>query len=171
MWRRVLWVAAIVVIVAALAWTEIAHRVSWNSVMEISLKGSIHSQSSAPAPSDSGRAEVSIQDLIRAVDAARNDKRIVGLVVRIGSGESAWSEFQELAPHIESFRNSRKLSICAVSENYSDDREDEVESLCDETLGPNARPDDVDDLLDERLGDDNWISLGLAVYLKEIRHQ
>lgn len=130
--RVILWIAAIVLVAGAVAWVEFTHRVPWNSVLEIDLSGDIEEQRPESTSSLLADNILVLHELTDAVDTARDDKRISGLVVRIGSVDAGWAKIGELAAHIEAFRKSGKSSICLLEDDYNDNRAYELAAACDQ---------------------------------------
>src|SRR5580704_3140788 len=109
--RRILWIVAILAVVAVVGWIEWTHRVPWNSVLELDLTGQIEEQRPASASSLLSGDILVLHELTDAVDAARDDKRVAGLVVRIGDVDAGWAKIQELSAHIAAFKKSGKPSV------------------------------------------------------------
>ena len=53
-----------------------------------------------------------LHDYVDAIDSARSDSKITGLVVKIGPLETGWGKLQEIRAHLVEFRSSGKPSIC-----------------------------------------------------------
>ena len=53
-----------------------------------------------------------LQDYLDAIDSARTDSRITGIVVRIGPLQTGWGKVEEIRTHLLAFRKSGKPSIC-----------------------------------------------------------
>jgi protease-4 len=84
-----------------------------NSVLVIDVSGEIDEQ----RPPDvfgslTGRSALVMHDYVDAIDSARNDPHIDGLVVRIGPLETGWSKLEEIRSHLLAFQASGKPSIC-----------------------------------------------------------
>jgi protease-4 len=134
--KRILWIVAILAVVAAVGWIEWTHRIPWNSVLELDLTGQIEEQRPASASSlvsgvFSGDILV-LHELTDAVDAARDDKRVAGLIVRIGDVDAGWAKIQELSAHIAAFKKSGKPSICLLEEDFNDNRAYNIAAACDQ---------------------------------------
>lgn len=134
--KRILWIVAILAAVAVVGWIEWTHRIPWNSVLELDLAGQIEEQRPASASSVvsgllSGDILV-LHELTDAVDSARDDKRVAGLVVRIGDVDAGWAKIQELSAHIAAFKKSGKPSVCLLEEDYNDNRAYDIATACDQ---------------------------------------
>jgi protease-4 len=134
--KKVFWIVGVFAAVAIVGWIEWTHRIPWNSVLEIDLTGQIEEQRPESASSVvsglfSGDILV-LHELTDAVDAARDDKRVAGLIVRIGDVGAGWAKIQELSEHIAAFRKSGKPSLCLLEEDYNDNRAYNIASACDQ---------------------------------------
>jgi hypothetical protein len=171
------------VCVAALAGTavrlELRNRVPWNSVLEINLSGEMEGQrgvsGASVIPANSSSDAVTESDLARAIDAARDDKRVGGLVLRIGNAGVGGSEHVatdiswELAAHIAAFRKSGRAAVCVGAEEDGDGV-GVIAAACDLWLSKGVITDeDVDDYFDTKFGEDNWSAIEVRDYLKKAR--
>jgi protease-4 len=112
--RRAIIIVFVVLFFAAIIWAVVRpHRLIGKSVLVMDVNGNIQDQSplSALAALTGNQASV-LQDYIDAVDSARTDRRITGLVVRIGPLSGGWAKIEELRQHLLAFRNSGKPNIC-----------------------------------------------------------
>ena len=103
--------ALVVVLVLWAAWRP--ERLDNHSVLVIDATGSIDEQH----PTDllgslTGRKPAVLHDYVDAIDAARTDSRITGLVLRLGSLDTGWAKLEELRAHLLAFQTSGKPSIC-----------------------------------------------------------
>ncbi len=130
--KGILWTVVILAAVAAIGWGEWTHRVPSNSVLEIDLDGQIEEQRPASASSILSGDILVLHELTDAVDSARDDKRVAGLIVRIGDVDAGWAKIQELSAHIEAFRKSGKPSVCLLEEDYNDNRAYNIATACDQ---------------------------------------
>ena len=53
-----------------------------------------------------------LHDYLDAIDTARTDSHIAGLVVSIAPLRTGWGKLEEIRAHLLSFRRSGKPSIC-----------------------------------------------------------
>lgn len=63
--------------------------------------------------------EGSLRDVLDALEQARTDKRVKGLVVRLGGHEPGFAEAQELRAAVERFRNTGRFAL-AFSEGFGE---------------------------------------------------
>ena len=103
--------ALVVVLVLWAAWRP--ERLGDHSVLVLDASGSIDEQ----RPTDllgslTGRKPAVLHDYIDAIDAARTDPRITGLVLRLGSVDTGWAKLEEMRAHLLAFQTSGKPSIC-----------------------------------------------------------
>jgi protease-4 len=112
--RRAIVIIFVVLFFAVIIWAAVRpHHLMGKSVLVMDVNGSIQDQNplSAFAAFFSNGPSV-LQDYIDAVDSARTDPRITGIVVRIGALSGGWAKIEELRAHLLAFRNSGKPNIC-----------------------------------------------------------
>ncbi len=108
-------------------------RISANSVLVMDVNGSIEEQRPVNWLGAFNGTRIPVQhDYVDAVDAAYNDPRIRGLVVRIGPLETGWAKLEELRDHLIGFRNSGKPSICFLGYDGIGNPEYYLASACKE---------------------------------------
>jgi len=112
--RRGLIIGLVIVFIVLVIWTAVKPaRLSPNSVLVINAGGEIYEQRQPDLWSAFSDANVPVlHDFLDAIDAARTDSRIVGLVVRIAPLEAGWGKLEEIRAHLLEFRESGKPSIC-----------------------------------------------------------
>jgi protease-4 len=130
--KKIFWIVLMLAAIVAVCWVEWTHRIPWNSVLEIDLTGQIEEQRPASASSLLSGDILVLHELTDALDSARDDKRVAGLVVRIGDVDAGWAKIQELSEHIAAFRKSGKPSICLLEEDFNDNRAYNIASACDQ---------------------------------------
>src|SRR5580704_4895748 len=109
--KKIFWIVLMLAAIVAVCWVEWTHRIPWNSVLEIDLTGQIEEQRPASASSLLSGDILVLHELTDALDAARDDKRVAGLIVRIGDVDAGWAKIQELSAHIAAFKKSGKPSV------------------------------------------------------------
>lgn len=107
--------------------------ISSNSVLVLDLSGSIQEQ----RPVDFSNALFGSQTLVLheitdALDAARTDSRIKGLVVRIGPLDTGWAKLEEIHSHLLAFRASGKPSVCYMGYDGEENPEYYIATGCDQ---------------------------------------
>jgi protease-4 len=106
-------------------------RVAPNSVLQIDLSGPIEEQ---PAfgfmGSLFGGNIVVMHNVLDAVDAAKTDSRIEGLVVKVYNPEARWAKLQEIRQHLIDFRSSGKPSLCLLGGDFNPNRDYFVSTGC-----------------------------------------
>ncbi len=106
-------VLAVVFILIAMAALRPTKVIEGKSVLVIDAQGDIEEQHSPDVLSAiSGSTTPVLQNYIDAIDAARTDPHITGLVVRIGPLDTGWAKLEEIHSHLIAFRSSGKPSIC-----------------------------------------------------------
>jgi protease-4 len=103
-----------------------------NSVLVIEAAGAIEEQ----RPNDffsalSNTKTLVLHDYLDAIDQARNDSHISGLVVRIGSLQTGWGKLEEIRSHLIDFRKSGKPEICYLGHDGVGNPEYYLASACD----------------------------------------
>jgi protease-4 len=88
-------------------------RMMSNSVLVIDASGEIPEQRTPDIFSalNGERAPV-LHDYLDAIDSARTDSRITGIVVRISPLATGWGKLEEIRSHLLQFQKSGKPSIC-----------------------------------------------------------
>lgn len=112
--------------------------ISSNSVLVLDLNGSIEEQRSADLSSVFfGSRTLVLHEINDAIDSARTDPRIKGLVVRIGPLETGWAKLEEIHSHLLAFHASGKPSVCYLGYDGEENAEYYVATGCDQVwLGP-----------------------------------
>src|ERR1700676_5362243 len=88
-------------------------RLGSNSVLVIDADGSIEEQPPASfLDSLTGNSVLVLHDYLDAIDSARTDPRISGIVVRIAPLSTGWAKLEEIRAHLLRLRTSHKPSIC-----------------------------------------------------------
>jgi protease-4 len=120
------------------AWKPV--RLSTNSVLVIDAEGAIEEQrapSFLGALTEIGRPV--LHDYLDAIDSARTDSRVTGIVVRIAPLETGWGKLEEIRTHLISFQSSGKPSICYLGYDGIGNPEYYLASACKEIwLVPSA---------------------------------
>ena len=80
-----------------------------------------------------------MHELTDAMDTAKSDKRIAGLVVKITSLDAGWAKIEELRTRLADFRASGKPSICYLHGDVITNREYFLATACEKVwLVPTA---------------------------------
>jgi protease-4 len=88
-------------------------RLPSNAVLVIDADGEINEQRAPDFFADlSGGGAPVLHDYLDAIDAARGDSHIRGLVVRVAPLATGWAKLEEIRAHLIEFRKSGKPSIC-----------------------------------------------------------
>lgn len=112
--RRAIIIGALVLFFVLIAWVAFKPAsLSGKSVLVVNATGKI--QDRRPLSilgAFAGRSPRALQTYIDAIDSARTDRHISGLVVRIGPLNTGWATIEELRSHLLAFRRSGKPSVC-----------------------------------------------------------
>src|SRR5215831_7892603 len=96
--RRALVIASVILVFVLLVWAAARpSRITISkSVLIIDAQGDIGEQRSTNLLSAFGGGPTPVlHDYLDAIDAARNDSRITGIVVRMGSLDTGWAKLEE----------------------------------------------------------------------------
>jgi hypothetical protein len=166
--------AFVALAIAVVVWLEMRNRVVFNAVLEIQL-GAIAEQKDAKGAEANARPavmldEAEVRDMERAMDAGRNDQRVVGLAILIGKVEASPANLKEIAAHMMAFRKAGKPAACVLDEEDEDNLANSIAVGCDKRIGtgPDA-DDDVTEYFDGKFGDENWSRIELRAYLRQVR--
>ena len=115
-------------------------RLPSRGVLVMDLAGQIEEQRAPDIFSAfSGFSVPVLHDYVDAIDAAANDSRITGLVVRIAPLETGWGKLEEIRAHLLRFRKSGKTSICYLGYDGIGNPEYYLASACQQVwLVPTA---------------------------------
>lgn len=110
----------LVTIAALLAGRFVAKRVPTGTVLEVDLDGGVVEKPATDLPGRlTGRNAVVLRDVADALDRARDDERVVGLVARVGNGGLSVAQAQELRDAVSRFRAAGKRTV-AYSESFGE---------------------------------------------------
>jgi len=88
-------------------------RLPSNAVLVIDADGEINEQRSPDFFADlTGGGPPVLHDFLDAIDAARGDSHIRGIVVRVAPLATGWAKLEEIRSHLMEFRKSGKPSVC-----------------------------------------------------------
>jgi len=133
--RRAIIISVVVVlfllILSAALWRPAKMPLS-KSVLVMDAEGEIREQRPLSVlGAFSGSSTPVLRDYVEAIDAARNDSRITGLVVRIGPLDTGWAKLEEIRTHLLAFRRSGKPEICYLGYDGIENPEYYLASACD----------------------------------------
>ncbi len=111
----------VVVIIGATVWFMRQHEetLPGSMVLNLDLDDPLSDQPSADAFATLLGREASVRDVVDALDRARTDPRVKGLIVRIGGAEPGFAKAQELRAAVERFRSSGRFAL-AFSEGFGE---------------------------------------------------
>lgn len=103
------------------------------SVLVIDAAGAIEEQRAVDFFSAlNGNSTPVLHDYIDAIDSARTDPRITGIIVRVAPLETGWGKLEEIHAHLLEFRKSGKPSICYLGYDGVGNPEYYLASACKE---------------------------------------
>jgi protease-4 len=154
-WRTRRAVIIIMVLLALVAFgfaMRSEERVPTNSVFLLDVDGTIDEQRPfSLSASLSGNSVPVMHDYVDSIDAAAQDTRVRGMVVRIGPLDTGWAKLEELRSHILGFRGSGKPSICYLGYDGIGNAEYHLASACDKVWMVPTAPLVVHGMLAEAL--------------------
>ncbi|MBI3663373.1 MAG: signal peptide peptidase SppA [Acidobacteria bacterium] len=127
------WLFLAVLFVAVLIVSAVSGRLAKNSVLLVDLSGPIEEQKPQGifAQLFGGKVTV-LHDVTDAIDTARNDDKIAGLVVKITTPDAGWAKLQEIRSHLLAFRKSNKPSVCYLHSDLVMNRQYYLATACDQ---------------------------------------
>jgi protease-4 len=130
--RRAIVIIVLFVFVILIIWaaSKPGVRVASNSVLVIDAAGQIEEQRVPDFFSAFNGTVPVLHDYLDALDNARTDPRITGLVVRIAPLETGWAKLEEIRNHLLAFRASGKPSICYLGYDGIQNQEYYLASAC-----------------------------------------
>ena len=142
--RRTLVILLVIAAVVLLIWIvphwtfTSSETISPNSVLILDLNGTIEEQRATDFSSILlGSRALVLHEINDAIDSARTDPRIKGLVVRIGPLETGWAKLEEIHSRLLAFHASGKPSVCYLGYDGEENAEYYVATGCDQVwLGP-----------------------------------
>ena len=132
--KRAIVICIVILFFVGLIWVAAkpAHLQS-NSVLVIDAAGAIEEQRSEDLLTAlSGNSTAVLHDYLDAIDSARTDSRITGIVVRVAPLETGWGKLEEIHAHLLEFRKSGKPSICYLGYDGVGNPEYYLASACKE---------------------------------------
>ena len=151
--RRALVIGVLLVFLVLLFWTAwTPQRLASNSVLVIDADGSIEEQvpPSLFGPLTGNPAPV-LHDYLDAIDSARTDSRISGIVVRIGNLSTGWAKLEEIRQRLLTYRSSHKPSICYLGYDGIGNPEYYLASACGQIWLVPSNPVDIRGMMAEAL--------------------
>jgi protease-4 len=132
--RRAIVIVTVILFFAVLIWAvSKPARLESNSVLVIDAAGDIEEQRAVDFLSAiSGSSVPVLHDYIDAIDSARTDSRITGIIVRVSPLETGWGKLEEIRTHLLEFRKSGKPSICYLGYDGVGNPEYYLASACQE---------------------------------------
>jgi protease IV len=125
-------VAFFVLIIYAASRSGGGARIASNSVLVVDTEGAIEEQRPVDFFSAlTGERIPVLHDYLDAIDNARTDSRITGLVVRIAPLATGWGKLEEIRAHLINFRKSSKPNICYLGGDGIGNAEYYLASACE----------------------------------------
>jgi protease-4 len=124
--------AALFVVGLALV-ISLSGRLPSDSVLIVELDGLIEDQRpSGLAAQLTGPWVTRLDHIVDAIDTAKSDDRIAGVVVRIAEPDLGWAKVEEIRAHLLDFRASQKPLVCYLAGETPTNREYLLATACSE---------------------------------------
>ncbi len=130
--KKRFWIAVLVLVVVGSAAVKISRRLPSKSVLVLEVGGAIEEQRPSGEHPIAAPSVTLLHDLTDAMDTAREDSRITGLVAKISPLEAGWAKVQEIRAHLLAFHKSGKPNICYLGEDLPGNREYYLATACDQ---------------------------------------
>ncbi len=149
--RRAIVIGILIVFLVLIVWAAAKPtRLSSNSVLLIDASGEISEQRSATLlglfEDDSTPV---LHEYLDAIDAARTDSRITGIVVRLAPLDTGGGLLEEVRAHLLSFQSSGKPSICYLGYDGIGNPEYYLASACSQIWLVPSNPVDIRGMMAE----------------------
>src|SRR6202167_1340235 len=132
--RAIVIILVLIFLVGLMIWSasKPGLRIASNSVLVMDASGQIEEQRAPDFFSAFNGTVPVLHDYLDALDQARTDSHITGLVVRIAPFETGWGKLEEIRAHLLQFRDSGKPSICYLGYDGIQNPEYYLASACKE---------------------------------------
>ena len=131
--RRAIVIGVLILFLALIFWAASRPaRLGSHSVLVIDAEGSIEEQRGADFLGSFTGGTPVLHDYLDAIDSARTDSRITGIVVRIAPLSTGWAKLEEIREHLITFQTSGKPSICYLGYDGIGNAEYYLASACRE---------------------------------------
>jgi len=142
---RKLWIGLVILAVLGITvYLARTGRVSPGSVLVIELTGPVEEQKATGFLGTLlGGDIVVLHQVLDAVDAAKTDSRVAGLVVKVNSPEARWGKLEEIREHLMDFRASGKPSLCLLGGDLNANRDYYVATGCSQIWIVPSAPLDI----------------------------
>jgi protease-4 len=139
--RRAIVIGLLILVVGLILWAaRKPAQPAANSVLVIDAEGNIEEQRGPDfLGALTGIGAPVLHDYLDAIDSARTDSRVAGIVFRIAPLETGWGKLEEIRAHLIAFQTSGKPSICYLGYDGIGNPEYYLASACKEIwLVPSA---------------------------------
>jgi protease-4 len=128
-----IWLFLVLLFVVVVIVSAVSGGVAKNSVLLVELSGPIEEQKPQGIFAQLFGSKVTVlHDVTDAIDAAREDNKIAGLVVKITTPDAGWAKLQEIRAHLLAFRKSNKPSVCYLHSDLVMNRQYYLATACDQ---------------------------------------
>jgi len=129
--RKVSTILIIVVVLAVTIYLARSGRIPAGSVLLIDLSGPVEEQKPTGfLAALFGNDILVLHNVLDAIDAAKTDPRVTGVVMKIYNPEARWGKLQEIRQHLVDFRASGKPSLCLLGGDFNPNRDYFVATGC-----------------------------------------
>ena len=151
--RRAIVIGFLILFIVVIIWAAARPmRLASNSVLLIDASGEITEQRSPGLFGlfDDDSVPV-LHEYLDAIDAARTDPHIAGIVVRMAPLDTGWGKIEEIREHLLSFQSSGKPSICYLGYDGIGNPEYYLASACSQVWVVPTNPVDIRGMMAEAL--------------------
>jgi protease-4 len=127
------WLFLIALFIVFVIVTALRGGLSSHSVLLIELKGPVEEQKPQGLWAQLFGPKVTVlHQVTDAIDHAKSDDKIAGLVVKISMPQMGWAKTQEIRSHLLAFRKSNKPSVCYLHGDLILNRDYYLATACDQ---------------------------------------
>ena len=131
--RRTIVIGVLILFLVLIFWAAWRPaRLGSHSVLVIDAEGAIEEQRGADFFGSLTGGTPVLHDYLDAIDSARTDSRITGIVVRIAPLSTGWAKLEEIRAHLIAYQTSGKPSICYLGYDGIGNAEYYLASACKE---------------------------------------
>lgn len=117
-----------------------SNRVPAGSVLVLDLSGPIEEEKASGVWGAAMGGDITVlHQLLDAIETAKSDPKIAGLLVKISGPGARWAKLQEIRDHLLEFRKSGKPSVAYLSSDFNFNRDFYLATGCEQVwLSPSS---------------------------------
>lgn len=130
-WFRFLLIVGLLFVGLAVIGIIFGGGIKSGSVLVLDLSGAIEEQKAPGAWGATVGSDITVlHQILSAIDAAKNDARITGVVAKVSNPGGNWAKLEEIRAHLADFASGGKPAICFLSGDFNRNREYYVATGC-----------------------------------------